>query len=363
MAKRILGIAAVVALVSGSWARAQDLTLGDKAPKLEVKEFVKGEPVKEFENGKVYVVEFWATWCGPCRKSIPHVTELQKKFKDVTFIGVSVWEDDQSEVKPFVTEMGDKMDYRVAMDAVSEGGKADEAPMAKNWMAAAGERGIPSAFVINKDGKVAWIGHPMSMDKPLEKIVDGSYNLEGAIAERKAAKVRAEKLPKIASRLRELVQNGDHAALLAFIDDELKNDPELEEMLSQFKLQALAKTDLDKCFAYAKKLADGPMGEDPMGLNNLAWMLIDPDNAKKPSPEMIKFALEKATKADGKAESNDPAISDTFARALFLSGDAKKALEVQERAVKLAKGTQFEQDPGMKQRLEEYKKAAEKAEK
>src|SRR6516225_7066119 len=88
-------IGLVVALYLGavvSTGRAQSLGIGDPAPKLEVKSFVKGEPVKEFETGKLYVVEFWATWCGPCRTSIPHLTELQKKHGEIVFIGVSVFE-------------------------------------------------------------------------------------------------------------------------------------------------------------------------------------------------------------------------------------------------------------------------------
>src|SRR5262249_18297967 len=75
-------------------ARGQSLGVGDPAPKLNVKSFVKGEPIATLELDKLYVVEFWATWCGPCRVSIPHLTELQKKYPDVAFIGVSVWEQD-----------------------------------------------------------------------------------------------------------------------------------------------------------------------------------------------------------------------------------------------------------------------------
>ena len=160
--------------------QAQTLSIGDPAPKLEVKSFVKGEPVSEFEPGKNYVVEFWATWCGPCKTSIPHLTELQKKNPSVTFIGVSVWEQDQDKVKPFVEEMGDKMAYRVAIDSVPDKEKGSEGAMAKTWMTAAGQDGIPSAFIVNKEGKIAWIGHPMEMDKPLEKMLAGNWDLKVA---------------------------------------------------------------------------------------------------------------------------------------------------------------------------------------
>src|SRR5437868_2205978 len=107
MVRRILwGLAVLAGWVAGASADAP-LGVGDPAPKLEVKEFVKGEPVVRLEKGKTYVVEFWATWCGPCRATIPHLTELQKKYKDITFIGVSVWEREPGAVKPFVAEMGD----------------------------------------------------------------------------------------------------------------------------------------------------------------------------------------------------------------------------------------------------------------
>src|SRR5215470_10631086 len=102
MVKRIPWVLAVLAGWAVTASAAEQLGVGDAAPKLEVKEFVKGEPVKQFDKGKIYVVEFWATWCPPCRESIPHLTGLQKKHKDVVFIGVSVSERDPKGVKPFV---------------------------------------------------------------------------------------------------------------------------------------------------------------------------------------------------------------------------------------------------------------------
>ena len=175
MNRLLIAVALIVVASNASLTLAQDLTLGSKAPKLEVKEFIKGDAIKEFEKGKIYVVEFWATWCGPCRATIPHLSKLQKQYKDVAFIGVSVWEKDQDLVGKFVEEMGDDMDYRVAIDLVPEGEGGDEGAMAKNWMVPAEQDGIPAAFIVNGDGVVAWIGHPGELDKPLDQIVLGKW--------------------------------------------------------------------------------------------------------------------------------------------------------------------------------------------
>ncbi len=163
-------------------ARGQSLAVGDRAPKLEVKSFVKGEPIATLEPGKFYVIDFWATWCAPCRATISHLTELQKKHAGVAFIGVSILEQDQKSVKPFVDAMGDQMAFRVAIDAVPQTGDPTEGAMAANWMKAAGLDAIPVAFIIDKSGKIAWIGHPMTIDEPLEKIVGGSWDLTAARA-------------------------------------------------------------------------------------------------------------------------------------------------------------------------------------
>src|SRR6476661_7319275 len=86
---------AALALTAISLAQTTEqtaLVVGDPAPKITVSKWVKGTPVANFEKGKLYVVEFWATWCGPCKVSIPHLTELAKQYKNVKFIGVSIWE-------------------------------------------------------------------------------------------------------------------------------------------------------------------------------------------------------------------------------------------------------------------------------
>ena len=147
---------------------APTLKVGDPAPALAVDKWVKGEPVAALQKGTVYVVECWATWCGPCRATIPHLTELQKKYKEAVFIGVAV-NDEISKVKEFVKTMGDKMDYRVGTD--------DKNKTSKNWLDAAGQDGIPCAFVVDKAGKLAWVGHPAM--KEFESAVEEALKAAG----------------------------------------------------------------------------------------------------------------------------------------------------------------------------------------
>jgi thiol-disulfide isomerase/thioredoxin len=152
---------------------AASLGPGSAAPAIKVAKWVKGKPIDKLDSSKLYVVEFWATWCPPCRTSIPHLTELAKKYDGkAQVIGVSVYEREKTQearltkVTDFVQGMGDKMSYTVAVDD-------DKKSMASDWMEAAGQNGIPTAFIV-KDGKIAWIGHPMNgLDEELAKLTKG----------------------------------------------------------------------------------------------------------------------------------------------------------------------------------------------
>ncbi len=163
----------------------QAARLGDPAPALKIKEWVKGQKADVTDGKNFYVVEFWATWCGPCRVSIPHLSELQKKLKDkgVVFIGIS--DETIDKVKPFVEKEGDKMAYTVALD--------DERGTSKAYMEAFNQNGIPHAFVVGKDAKIIWHGHPMSgLDKALDEMVAGKYDVKAAIKADEARAARDE---------------------------------------------------------------------------------------------------------------------------------------------------------------------------
>lgn len=79
-----VGIVVFITMLSVLIVQAQDkpkqLALGSPAPPLYIQSWLKGEPVNQLEKGKVYVVEFWATWCGPCIAGMPHLSEVAEKF-------------------------------------------------------------------------------------------------------------------------------------------------------------------------------------------------------------------------------------------------------------------------------------------
>src|SRR5262245_6031985 len=77
--------------------------IGMAAPLLKVGQWVKGDPVPAFEPGKVYVVEFWATWCGPCLSAMPHLGALATHYRSQGLVVVAVTTtDDQGNTREAV---------------------------------------------------------------------------------------------------------------------------------------------------------------------------------------------------------------------------------------------------------------------
>ena len=363
MMKTFIATCLLVAIVCGQSVSAQELTLGSKAPKLELKRFIKGEEVKSFEKGKIYVLELWATWCGPCKTTIPHLTQLQKKYKDVTIIGVAILEEDQSVVADFVEEMGKKMDYRVALDLVPEDGDPNDGKVVKNWMVPAEQQGIPTAFIINGDSKIAWIGHPGEIEDPLEKIVDGTWDIVVEAQKIADANALQKKMAATFGRLqklfREFHDEGDPKELLSELDTASKEIPDKADLFNLFRFQvlSLAKGSEDAAVELGTTILESEQGEDAQLLNNIAWFIVDPTRDSKAAPKLLKLALKAAIKADNLANKEDPSVADTLAKAYFDNGELAKAVKTQERVLELADGSRMADDPEMKKRLRQYKRA------
>lgn len=328
-------------------AAAPTLKIGDKAPALKVGKWVKGTPVEKFETGKIYVVEFWATWCGPCRKSIPHITELAHQYKDkVTFIGVSVWEsgDDYLEsVTNFVESMGDKMDYVVAADDKA----GDKGTMAQTWMAASKQRGIPASFIVNGEGRIAWIGHPMELDDTVAQVVAGTWDItKAATAAAKQAEEEAAREAQMAGarkdyqKVQQAMEAGDLAEAVKALDVMIENYPAFGLNFKMQKFDTLLKFNEPGAYAFARTLADDLAGE-PRALNYIAWTILDNEDLKTPD---YATALALATKAADATKRKDWMILDTLALATFKTGDVSKAVELQTTTIELARADKADED-------------------
>jgi len=336
--KRTILLAAAVAV--GVSAQAQSLKIGDPAPKLDIAKWVKGSPVKEFATDKVYVVEFWATWCGPCRQTIPHLTDLAKQYKDkVTIIGVNSFEvppgttgtEHFAMVEAFVKEMGAQMEYNVALDG-------PEGKMATTWMEAAAQNGIPTAFVVGGQKQILWIGHPMELKPVLDDVIAGKWDVKAARAKAEEDARLAAELDEMMGKLMSALEVGDSKTALKEIDTIIAKRPELKPLLIGLKVDILFDTDPKAAVVVAKELANGEFKDDPMFLNNIAWRMVEEDEPKLPMD--YSAALEFAKKAAELTKNEDPMVLDTLALAQFRNGMKAEAIATQKKAIAL-----LEKDP------------------
>ena len=350
--------------------------LGDPAPELKIAKWVKGDPTQISDNEKgIYVVEFWATWCPPCRTSIPHLTEIQNRFKDknVTIIGVT--DEKENVVKPFVDNLGSKMDYRVAID---------QGATAAGYMKAYGVNGIPHAFIV-QNKKIIWHGHPMAgLDKTLEEVVSGKYDLAKAKAKMKAETLMDQfreaaaegddaKADKVAAEIQAAIKDGviteqfdptkeKKEIRLAALKNkfraaefggeketaeeaakELKAiDPtfEVQELRDEMAMQKLARTYFEAITSETKsdhkklsaELAPKLKGQPELA-NNIAWAILTNDSVKERDTE---FATRVAKQAVEDTNWKAAHIIDTYARALFDAGKKQEAIDAQEKALAVA---------------------------
>lgn len=308
------GTALLAALTMATAAHAADgLKVGDSGPAIEVKEYIQGEAP---ERGKPYVVEFWATWCGPCKKSIPHLNELYKKFRPMGLSIVGISDETPQKVKSFVKRQGDNMSYPIAID----GG------VQQQWFKAAGLRGIPAAFVVNADNKIMWIGNPLDpqFGKIVEAVTKGRYN--PVLAKRAAPKLSAAER---AAKLRNFKQAYDHMDEVIALDNKVFIDVAMD----QYTMKLNQEKDPQAAGEYAEKLIL-MYRKDAGALQMIAIMLAaDPDH----DTHDMKRARDAADFLITLEGPRSVLALQTSAEVAYHAGDKDRAVSEQKRAWMFAK--------------------------
>ena len=318
------------------------LGVGDPAPALAIGQWIKGEPIESFVEGRVYAVEFWATWCGPCIAGIPHLSEVQEKHKDHLDI-VSVTSADPSNtleaVTEFVAARDGEMAYRVAFDDLDR--------TSTSYMQAAGQNGIPCAFVIDKQGRVAWIGHPAdpAFEGTIEAIIRDEFDPEAAVRERKLADERRARLEAAQRELHDAWNTGETETAFALADEIVGTDPQLMSSWAWWKFESLmvGVGEPARGQAYAKKLMLGPYREDAQMLMRLAYGIADSIGVEGAN---LDLALDIAERAVALRLGQDSQTLATLAMVRLAREEYDEAVEVMQRAVDVA------QTPEMRRHLE-----------
>jgi thiol-disulfide isomerase/thioredoxin len=315
MALRTAVVATLGLLLTGSAFGQETLKVGDTAPGLDIEKWVKGDETT-LEKGKVYVVEFWATWCAPCRKAIPHLTELQHEYADkgLTIIGIST-DEDTSKVEPFVKSQGKNMDYTVAIDRTGSSQRA--------WMGAAGLNGIPASFVIDREGRIMYIGNPHQpeFEQTLSQVLGGRFD----------PKLSEEAQPFIdAARRARTFRNWRMAD--KHYEEVLALDKRVFARigLEKFEMLLVDMNEKDQAYRYAEKLI-GEWSDDPEALGWLAQKIMT-DPKLSPEQRDADVAMEAAEASANAAGKNSPEALAILALVNYHSGNVEKAIELQKQA-------------------------------
>lgn len=348
----------LVCLITSICSRAEELGIGDAAPVLKA-HWLKGKPVEKFEKGHVYVLEFWATWCGPCIGAMPHITKLAKRYAaQATFIGVNVFENAKMDsgvvekVEQFVKANTTKMGYSVCMD---EAGSF----MAKNWMRAAGLSSIPATMIIDQEGIIAWIGHPKAMDKPLESIIAGAWDArafaitykENRIEEKKRME-ESKPVMAMLTAMNELMAAKNYKAVI----DSFARFPDTRhgksEYLAPLYFKSLAYTDTLRAAKELGLLADSASKE-------AVYAALSGEEGLP--LQFYQACINYYTSV----KSANPYNMSSLAAAYFNAGETAKAIALQQKWLKWIKKDKDEPPPAWylqleEERLKKYKQALRK---
>jgi|TARA_R100000479_G_C6393358_1_gene206126 uncharacterized protein (TIGR03435 family) len=187
------------------------LVIGEKVEDIKITDFISNIPQDKELKDKFLVIDFWATWCAPCLKSVPHFNQLQNQFKDNSNIAfVSLTDETPKIAKRIMNRI--KFETIVASDQSKE--------TQKNYKISS----LPTTIIIDKNNLVRWIGVPDELNKEtISKIItDPNWEPEAKMTDAKSSEKNIE--PSISNTLKDFseLKSNIYSFNLTFAD---KSDP------------------------------------------------------------------------------------------------------------------------------------------
>ena len=137
----------------------QGTNLGAVPPNVTLDSLEGSEPVSlEALRGNVVLLDFWATWCGPCRETMPILEGFHREFGKEGLVVIGISQESKSTVEKF--EKTSSTTYRQAIDTDGEANRIF------------GVNAIPRAFLLDREGRVVWTGHPGDEDELRKAILN-----------------------------------------------------------------------------------------------------------------------------------------------------------------------------------------------
>lgn len=341
------------------------LTIGDDAPALDIEHYLQdgngffGE-VEKFEDGKVYVVEFWATWCGPCIQSMPHLVELQEKHRGEGVQIISVSDEDLATVKELMVKdyPGKEKTFEELTSAYTLTVDPDGS-VTEDYMRAAGQNGIPASFLVGKTGKIEWIGHPMELDEPLAEVISDSWDREAY----KKKMAQQQRLEASMQKIQQLAGSGKFDDAIKVVDKtieelEATDDPTntaainyLNNLKFNFRLDA---GDLSpEVIAHFEKQLEDAKG-DPRALTQFSYGLMSSmQQGSDPGPLAGKTIDALESEVENAEDEIKPLMYVIIGQMSAAMSKFDEALAAQKKAVELSTGRQKERMEQMLEQLEQ----------
>lgn len=349
----LIGLAAASAMGQNAQTTppAATLHIGDSAPPIVADAWPKGQPIESFAPRQTYLIVFWSTWCAAFLSAMEHMDELAGQFgNQVQMVAVSVFESNRGKVYDYVHAFGDKMDFPVAADKIKDDKNHGlDGAMARSWLEASGQSGLPIAFIVDGSGKIAWIGSPVgsSVDEPLRRVADGTWDTAAFAEKFNSEQEKSKQMGVLATDMQAAIAAANWDQALKDSDQMIPYDQ--VTAASARYLILLKKGDFDSAYAYCRQLADGPFARDARGLYSLGWVTLGPDNPWKKTD--YDLALDVLKKAADLTYQKNPEMLDALAWAYYDKGDKASAAETERLAITVAR---IDQMSKLKQNLKTF---------